>query len=208
MRNAWLASLGVHALLLAALVVQWQLTPAAPAEVEGKIEVLFGKNALTDGAPPPPQPADAPAATAASVTASATPAAEAADPPPTPASTASGAAAAVQPPSPPVRLGEGKVGFDVPQLDSGMVEAQADPGNRPPIFPDDAAARREHGKTVLGIHIDVQGRVSRTDLLQSAGYPDLDRAAQEAVRRWRFIPQLRDGQAVPSYREQAFDFLM
>ena len=38
--------------------------------------------------------------------------------------------------------------------------------------------------------------MERLDLAQSSGNRDLDRAALEAVRRWRFQPAQRNGQPV------------
>ncbi len=110
--------------------------------------------------------------------------------------------------SAPVRLGDGMVGFDVRQPDPGIVQATADPGNRPPRYPDSAWLRREHGKVVLRIHVGPDGLVSGIDTLQSSGFADLDAAAIGAARRWHFIPQFRDGRPVASVRDQAMDFIL
>jgi protein TonB len=60
-----------------------------------------------------------------------------------------------------------------------------------PSYP--AAARRLgiQGTTLLRIHVLVDGRVGDVVVQQTAGHPDLDQAAAEAVRRWRFEPARR-----------------
>jgi len=44
--------------------------------------------------------------------------------------------------------------------------------------------------------VAADGSVERLDLAQSSGNRDIDRAALEAVRRWRFQPAQRNGQPV------------
>jgi protein TonB len=70
--------------------------------------------------------------------------------------------------------------------------------NRPPIYPYAAAQRGEHGEVRLIIHVSANGLAAGADIAESSGIPALDQAALDAVRRWRFKPALRDGQAIPS----------
>jgi protein TonB len=49
---------------------------------------------------------------------------------------------------------------------------------------------------LLKMRITAQGRVEDVQVVRSAGYPDLDESAMEAVRRWRFEPARRNGQQV------------
>lgn len=183
-RGAATVSLATHALVLASLIAWQSAAEEAPREAEAQIQVVFGTNADVSAAPTP-------------VTAVPAPTAE-----PSPA----------QPPvSPPVavapaRPSGGKVGLLVTRPDPNMVEAQADPGNRAPKYPDGAWIAREQGEVVLRLHIDPDGRVSRTELRRSSGHGALDQAAMAALSRWRFVPALRDGVPVPSYRDQATDF--
>ncbi len=188
MRGAALLSLAAHALALA-LPVAWWLVPASgPREVEAQIAVLFGNNADASGAP---ADAAAPPVAATAARADVLPDQSGAAPPP----------AAEAPHS-----SGGKIGLLVAHPDLNMTEAQADPGNRAPKYPDSARLAREQGEVVLRLHIDPNGRVSRAELRQSSGHAALDRAAALALARWRFIPALRDGVAVDSYRDQATDF--
>ncbi|WP_267103686.1 energy transducer TonB, partial [Xanthomonas sacchari] len=43
-------------------------------------------------------------------------------------------------------------------------------------------------------------------LLRRSGSRDLDRAAMETVRRWKFRPAQQNGRAVPASIEIPFDF--
>jgi protein TonB len=49
---------------------------------------------------------------------------------------------------------------------------------------------------LLKIRITAQGYVEDMQVERSAGYPELDQSAIEAVRRWRFEPARRDGASV------------
>lgn len=65
-----------------------------------------------------------------------------------------------------------------------------------PRYPPEAFRRGESGTVVLRIHVAADGSVQAIDLVESSRSRLLDRAAVEAVRRWRFRPAQRDGQAV------------
>jgi protein TonB len=210
MKGALLVSVALHALAGICLFVKRPSLWPEPPEVPARIEVVFGHNALSEGAP-------APAAAPIAKTPRAASAAQAVAPPP-PSDTAmphaSAATARVSTAPAPslaaasVRLGEGDIGFDVPQLDPGMVAAQADPGNRPPPYPRLAAARREQGSVLLRIHIGTDGSVTRIETLRGSGFAALDEAARNSALQWHFVPQLQDGEAVPSVRDQNFDFVL
>jgi protein TonB len=47
---------------------------------------------------------------------------------------------------------------------------------------------------MLRVHVLIDGRVGAVEVETSAGHPDLDRAAVEAVRQWRFEPGRRGEQ--------------
>jgi protein TonB len=67
-----------------------------------------------------------------------------------------------------------------------------------PKYPAESVAAREHGKVELSVEISATGRPESVKLEKSSGYERLDRAAIEAVRRWRFNPAIRNGQPVPT----------
>ena len=49
---------------------------------------------------------------------------------------------------------------------------------------------------MLRVHVLADGRIGDVLVEHSAGHPDLDQAAMEAVRRWRFEPARRGADAV------------
>ncbi len=49
---------------------------------------------------------------------------------------------------------------------------------------------------MLRVHVLVDGRVGDVVVQETAGHPDLDQAAAEAVRRWRFDPARRGNDPV------------
>jgi len=63
-----------------------------------------------------------------------------------------------------------------------------------PSYPPEALRNGESGTVLLRVHVDPQGTPYEIDLVQSSRSRALDRAATEAVRRWRFRPAMRGGQ--------------
>jgi protein TonB len=57
-----------------------------------------------------------------------------------------------------------------------------------PAYPDSARRLGIEGTTTLRALVFADGHVGEVGLVQSAGHPDLDQAAADAVRRWRFEP--------------------
>ncbi len=65
-----------------------------------------------------------------------------------------------------------------------------------PSYPSSALRQGIQGTTMLKVHVLIDGRVGDILVQQSAGHPDLDQAAIEAVRRWRFEPARRGSDPV------------
>jgi periplasmic protein TonB len=65
-----------------------------------------------------------------------------------------------------------------------------------PDYPPAAYRNGESGTVLLRVHVDPQGVPYAIDLVQSSRSRALDRAASEAVKRWRFQPAQRGGQPV------------
>jgi periplasmic protein TonB len=65
-----------------------------------------------------------------------------------------------------------------------------------PSYP--AAPRRLgiQGTTMLRVHVLADGRIGDVRVQESAGHPELDDAAVDAVRRWRFEPARRGAEAI------------
>ncbi|HVJ38262.1 MAG TPA: energy transducer TonB [Stenotrophomonas sp.] len=77
---------------------------------------------------------------------------------------------------------------------------------QPPNYPPAALRRGDRGTVVVRVEVDTSGAPAGVALVQRSGSRDLDRAAMEAVRAWRFQPAQREGQAVPGSIEIPFDF--
>jgi len=77
---------------------------------------------------------------------------------------------------------------------------------QPPNYPPAALRRGDRGTVVVRVEVDASGAPAGVALVQRSGSRDLDRAAMEAVRAWRFQPAQRNGQAVPGTLEIPFDF--
>jgi protein TonB len=69
-------------------------------------------------------------------------------------------------------------------------------------YPLESLLANEHGSLTLHVVINVEGQVIAVTNLKSSGSSDLDHAAaQVAIKRWRFAPGTRGGQAVASSRD-------
>lgn len=65
-----------------------------------------------------------------------------------------------------------------------------------PRYPRRALRRGEAGTVRVRVEVGADGRPAQVTVAQASGSRELDRAAVEAVRRWRFHPARRDGQPV------------
>ncbi|MBA0448603.1 energy transducer TonB [Stenotrophomonas maltophilia] len=76
----------------------------------------------------------------------------------------------------------------------------------PPAYPAAALRAGETGTVVVRVDVDATGYPNNATVIQRSGSRELDRAATDAVRRWRFTPAQNNGQAVPGSIEVPFDF--
>lgn len=81
-----------------------------------------------------------------------------------------------------------------PAADAGAVPISSPAPN----YPRRAMQRRETGTVRVQVQVGADGRPVDVSLLESSASRDLDRAALDAVRRWRFRPATREGQPVPA----------
>ena len=65
-----------------------------------------------------------------------------------------------------------------------------------PSYPASARRLGVQGTTLLKVHVLVDGAVGEVLVQESAGHVDLDQAAADAVRRWRFDPARRGTEPV------------
>ena len=104
----------------------------------------------------------------------------------------------VQPPAPPA-----------PPAPTPNVEASVDASykNRnPPKYPPAALRAGITGTVVLIIDVDASGNVTNVSVEKSSRNRDLDRAAMDAARKWRFNPGSQGGQKVAGRVRVPVDF--
>ena len=65
-----------------------------------------------------------------------------------------------------------------------------------PTYPATPRRLGIQGTTLLRVHVLADGRIGDVLVEKSAGHPELDDAATEAVKRWRFDPARRGSDAV------------
>jgi periplasmic protein TonB len=75
-----------------------------------------------------------------------------------------------------------------------------------PPYPSAARRLGVQGTTVLHVLVANTGLVAQVVVKQSAGHPDLDQAATDAVRRWRFEPARRGTEPVEMWVQLPFEF--
>ncbi len=69
----------------------------------------------------------------------------------------------------------------------------------PPQYPLLAIRRHHEGTVVLLVLVGVHGQPLKVEIGASSGYRELDRAAVQAARQWRFNPGRRDGIAYKAW---------
>jgi TonB family protein len=65
--------------------------------------------------------------------------------------------------------------------------------NQPIVFPDESKRLREAGKVTIKAFVNEKGKVESAEISESSGIARLDQSALEAVRKWCFIPALKNG---------------
>lgn len=188
------ASVLLHAAVIAALL-PWPAGDAAGTAEAPPIEVELVQQPDADRGAPTPAPAPVAAGAALPTQPTASPDADATPlpagspaPPPAPAASAA------------VNLGdaaETRDGIDV--TGKNVVPPSPDSAfrNQPPAYPIEAARQHAQGTVSLLIHVSAQGRPEDVVIASSSGAASLDRAARNAVRRWRFTPARLQGTPVP-----------
>jgi protein TonB len=71
--------------------------------------------------------------------------------------------------------------------------------NPPPDYPSLSRRLGEEGRVLLRVLISPEGLPRDIQLQTSTGYPRLDQAALQTVRRWRFVPAMRGDEALAAW---------
>jgi TonB family protein len=73
-----------------------------------------------------------------------------------------------------------------------------------PVFPQKIKKKRMHGQIALSVTIRTDGSVK--DVSVVSGHPAVVAAALEAVRRWRYLPAIQNGEFVETTQEVKIDY--
>lgn len=80
-----------------------------------------------------------------------------------------------------------------PRFDAGYLD------NPAPVYPVISRRMGEEGKVLLRVFVEPNGRPSQIQVSASSDSPRLDKTAQEAVWRWKFVPAQRGNEAVGAW---------
>ncbi|MDE1165373.1 MAG: energy transducer TonB [Pseudomonas sp.] len=169
--------------------------PPPPPEPEQPVED-------PDAVKPPPKPVEKPKVEKPKPVKKPEPVKKPAPPvPPTPAP-----APAPSAPTPPSPAPAAPAAAPGPVKESAAVSGLASLGNPPPEYPSLALRRSWEGTVVLRIKVLPNGRAGSVEVTRSSGKPQLDEAAVEAVRNWKFIPAKRGDTPIEGFATQTIDF--
>lgn len=113
---------------------------------------------------------------------------------PAPAPAPPAPAPAPAPPAPPK--------IELPSSDAAYLN------NPKPSYPAISKRMGEQGKVVLRVLIGTDGLPQKVEISKSSGFDRLDRQAQEAVMRWRFVPGKRNGVAETMWNLVPVNFVL
>ncbi len=200
---AALLSFFLHTVVLASLLPWFGRSPVAEVpQTEGAVELVMLEQQGTAPAEPepaPPAPAPAPPQEPQAKE----------EPLPSPTPPAPPTAAPVSEPVPPVQRVPEAPEINIGGNDSdtnamviagpNVIPASIDATyrNREPVYPLEAVRRAEQGAVILLIHVSPDGLTAGVDVAQSSGFVVLDRAAEDAVWNWHFLPAVRNGRPIP-----------
>ena len=71
--------------------------------------------------------------------------------------------------------------------------------NPSPIYPSLSRRLGEHGRVILRVHVNPEGRAQQVEIRESSGYERLDRVARDTVRTWRFVPARQGDKGVAAW---------
>lgn len=75
-----------------------------------------------------------------------------------------------------------------------------------PLYPDSARREGKEGRVLLRVLVDEEGRTKAIEINASSGYDLLDRAAIEALKKWRFVPARVGGKPIETWVKVPIEF--
>jgi len=92
-------------------------------------------------------------------------------------------------------------------LGSGNLDSPPTPISKPPpVYPNTLLGKGVGGRVTVTCTVDASGRVTATRVKQSSGHTELDRAAIDAVNRWKFKPGTKAGKPATATCVVPFSF--
>lgn len=104
------------------------------------------------------------------------------------------------------RGGKGGGGGGESLLGSDMDSPPVPVSKVQPTYPNSLLSKGTGGKVLVTCVVDESGKVVSATVKQSAGHPDLDKAAVNAVTRWKFKPASKGGRNVRASCVVPFNF--
>ena len=84
-------------------------------------------------------------------------------------------------------------------FDVGDLEKRPEPVSQvAPTYPSELRKARIEGSVMLTFVLTEEGRVE-DPRVENSSRPEFEKPALDAIRRWRFRPGMKDGQAVRTY---------
>lgn len=78
--------------------------------------------------------------------------------------------------------------------------------NKAPVYPMLSRKRKEQGTVWLLLLVSKEGLVTELKLKKTSGFDRLDQAALQAVKKWKFQPARKQGQAIDYWYELPLKF--
>ena len=75
-----------------------------------------------------------------------------------------------------------------------------------PRYPPNLLRQRKAGRVIVRAMVDENGSVGDVSIKESSGFSEMDRAAMNAIKRWRFKPAIKGGRKVRAPVVQPFNF--
>jgi protein TonB len=80
--------------------------------------------------------------------------------------------------------------------------------NPPPAYPSMSRRAGEQGRVVLRVLVSAGGTADEVQVFTSSGFPRLDEAARDAVRRWKFVPAKRGSEPMQTWVRIPIPFVL
>lgn len=102
---------------------------------------------------------------------------------------------AAKPESSPAPISAESGSYSSAKTEPRMIEQTEYLTNPPPVYPRSARRRGYEGTVLILVHVTRVGTVSKITIQDTSGYAELDKAAIQAVSKWKFNPSTINGTA-------------